>query len=121
MAAYLDEIGFTGPRLLIHADLGRVEWKQSIEVCHRLARRLGWELMVVNRRAGDLMDRWTKRWDNNVERYRELECVKLILPWSTPSMRFCTSEMKTAIICSALKKRFPKQNILSLVGVRHDV
>jgi hypothetical protein len=48
---------------------------------------------------------WQGRWANNLTRYRDLLCVKLILPWSTPSMRFCTSELKTAVIASALKKR----------------
>lgn len=35
--AYLDSIGHTGPRLLIHADLGTVEWDESFPVCERMA------------------------------------------------------------------------------------
>lgn len=116
--AYLKEIGHTGPRVLIHSDLGRVEWKDSLPKCQELAKRIGWELIVVKRRAGDLMSRWEKRWQDNVSRYESLECLKLILPWSTPNMRFCTSELKTAIICSELSKRFKGQNILSVTGVR---
>jgi hypothetical protein len=38
-----------------------------------------------------MLDRWEKRWQNNVSRYEDLSCVKVILPWSTPQMRFCTS------------------------------
>lgn len=117
---YLREIGHTGPKLLIHSDLGSVEWQDSLPACERLARRIGWELVVVQRAAGDLMARWEKRWENNVQRYRDLSCVKMILPWSTPSMRFCTSELKTEIICAELTKRFPGQRILSVTGVRHD-
>lgn len=117
---YLTEIGHTGPRLLIHSDLGVVEWKDSLPVCRKLAKRMGWELVVVRRQAGDLMDRWEKRWQNNVVRYTSLSCVKLILPWSTPSMRFCTSELKTDLICANLKKRFPGQQILSVTGIRHQ-
>lgn len=116
---YLNEIGHTGPRVLIHSDLGRVEWKDSIKQCELLAERLGLELIVVKRKAGDMMDRWETRWKNNVTRYANLECVKLILPWSTPSMRFCTSELKTSLICAELTRRFPNQNILSVTGVRH--
>jgi len=37
---YLNEIGHQGPRLLIHSDLGRVEWRQSLSVCERLAEYL---------------------------------------------------------------------------------
>lgn len=115
---YLEGIRHRGPRILIHADLGRVEWRQSLQVCHRLATRLGMELVVVERTAGDLLARWQQRWRDNVRRYAELECVKLILPWSTSGMRFCTSELKTAPICRELVKRFPGRTIVSVIGIR---
>ena len=67
-----------------------------------------------------MMDRWETRWTNNMARYSDLSCVKIILPWSTPSMRFCTSELKTAVICSELARRFPGKKILSAIGVRRD-
>ena len=70
-----------------------------------------------------MMDRWLTRWKNNVERYVNLECVKLILPWSTPSMRFCTSELKTDVICRELVRRFgvqPLPPILSVSGIRRQ-
>lgn len=118
--AHLDALGHTGPRVLIHSDLGRVEWKDSLPTCERLAQKLGIELIVVRRAAGDMMDRWLTRWKNNVRRYANLECVKLILPWSTPSMRFCTSELKTAVICRELVKRFPGQTIVSCAGIRRE-
>lgn len=117
---YLDNIGHAGPRILIHSDLGRVEWRESLPVCERLAERLGLELVVVRRQAGDMMDRWLTRWRNNVARYADLSCVKVILPWSTPSMRFCTSELKTAVICRELVRRFPDQTIVSCAGIRRD-
>ena len=120
LAKYLQEKGHKGPRILIHSDLGRVEWRQSLPMCQALAERLDMELVIVHRRAGDLMDRWHVRWDNNVARYVNLECVKVILPWSTPTMRFCTSELKTAVICRYLVERFPGQTILSSVGLRRE-
>jgi 3'-phosphoadenosine 5'-phosphosulfate sulfotransferase (PAPS reductase)/FAD synthetase len=116
----LDAIGHTGPRILIHSDLGRVEWRDSLPTCERLAARLGLELVVVRRQAGDMMDRWLGRWANNLRRYAELSCVKLILPWSTPSMRFCTSELKTAVICRELVRRFPGRAIVSCTGIRRE-
>lgn len=118
--AYLNQIGHSGPRVLVHSDLGRVEWKGSLPACQHLAQHLGLELIVVRRLAGDLMDRWLKRWSNNVARYTDLLCVKLILPWSTASMRFCTSEMKTAVICRELIRRFPGTTIVSTTGIRRD-
>lgn len=117
---HLDQIGHHGPRVLVHADLGRVEWADSLANCERLAACLGWELMVVRRKAGDMLARWEGRWANNVARYRDLSCVKLILPWSTPSMRFCTSELKVDVITSALKKRFPAHNIVNVSGIRRQ-
>jgi 3'-phosphoadenosine 5'-phosphosulfate sulfotransferase (PAPS reductase)/FAD synthetase len=117
---YLNEMGHQGPRILIHSDLGRVEWRQSLSVCERLAEHVGLNLMVVRRDRGDLLDRWHVRWENNVRRYAELSCVKLIMPWSTASMRFCTSELKTAVISRALVDRFPNQTILSASGIRRQ-
>ncbi len=118
--AYLKAAGHSGPVILIHSDLGRVEHRASLPACQRLAERLGLELVVVRRQAGDLLDRWRVRWHHNVERYRQLECVKLILPWSTPAMRFCTSELKTAVICRSLVERFAGQTILSVAGIRRE-
>jgi len=120
MIRFLREVGHAGPVILIHSDLGRVEHKDSLPTCERLASRLGVELIVVRRKAGDMMDRWLVRWQNNVERYSNLECVKLILPWSTASMRFCTSELKTAILCRDLVERYPGQTILSVSGIRRQ-
>ena len=117
---HLDRIGHTGPRVLIHADLGSVEWKDSLPTCERLAAHLGIELIVTRRKAGGMMQRWRKRWENNLARYRTLSCVRMILPWSTPSMRFCTSELKSAPLASALVRRFPGQRIVSACGVRRD-
>lgn len=117
---HLDAVGHKGPRVLVHSDLGRVEWKDSLPSCERLAAALGLELIVVKRAAGDMMDRWLVRWSNNVERYANLECVRVILPWSTPSMRFCTSELKTAVICRELIRRFPGRTIVSASGIRRE-
>src|SRR6202795_444279 len=49
---YLEDLGHRGPCVLIHSDLGRVEWRQSLPACHRLAGRLGLELIVVQRETG---------------------------------------------------------------------
>lgn len=119
-AHYLDELGHNGPRVLVHADLGAVEWRDSLPSCQRLALHLGLELIVVRRKAGGMLPRWRKRWISNVARYRELSCVRLILPWSTPSMRYCTSELKVAPITSELKRRYPDRAILNVSGIRRQ-
>ncbi|WP_439604520.1 phosphoadenosine phosphosulfate reductase domain-containing protein [Shinella sp.] len=111
--AHLDRIGHSGPRLLVHADLGIVEWKDSFPVCERLAKQLGVELLVVRRAAGDLMDRWEARCTS-------LSTVTLVPCWSTPKMRFCTSEMKTHVIRAALKRRFGSVPLVNVTGVRRQ-
>jgi len=115
---HLDVVGHTGPRLLIHSDLGRLEWKDSLPVCERLAKHLGTDLIVV--RKGDLMDRWNSRWRSSLRRYANLETVVLVPPWSTPSMRFCTSEFKTHIIGAELRRRFRGRPIINVTGVRRE-
>lgn len=123
---HLRAIGHAGAIVLVHSDLGdpdpalNVEWDDSLPTCERLASHLGVELLVVRRPAGGMMKRWLKRWENNLARYRDMSCVKLILPWSTPSMRFCTSELKSAPIAAALVKRFPGQRIISACGIRRE-
>ncbi len=116
---HLDAIGHTGPRLLIHSDLGDIEWAGSLPHCQRLATFLNCELVVV-RPSGGLLGRWETRWNNNVSRYANLECVKLILPWSTPGLRFCTSEFKAGPLCRYLVERWPGQTIISAIGIRRD-
>jgi len=120
VVAYLNRIGHRGPRVLVHADLGQIEWEDSARICQRVAHQLGIPLITVQRRQGGMIERWQQRWQSNVERYKNLSCVSLILPWSTPSMRFCTSELKTAIICQRLTELFPNQVIISVTGVRRS-
>ena len=123
---HLRAVGHQGPVVLVHADLGdtdpalNVEWEDSLPTCERLAAFLGVELIVTRRKAGGMMKRWIKRWENNVKRYAQLACVKIILPWSTPSMRFCTSELKSAPIAAELVRRFPGQQIISACGIRRE-
>lgn len=115
---HLDQAGHTGPRILIHADLGSVEWNDSLPVCQAIADHLRAEMVVVRRKAGGLMERWESRWASSVERYQSLSTVTLVPCWSTPAMRFCTSELKTHIITAELKRRFHGQTIINVTGVR---
>ncbi|NEI60935.1 phosphoadenosine phosphosulfate reductase family protein [Rhizobium leguminosarum] len=117
---YLDQIGHSGPRILVHSDLGVVEWDDSLPTCERLAQHLGVELLVVRRNAGDLMERWEARWRSSIERYEQLSTVTLVPCWSTPSMRFCTSELKTHVIRAALKRRYGGRLVVNVTGVRRE-
>lgn len=120
ISEYLGSIGHCGPRILVHSDLGRIEWQQSLPVCERLAKYLGLDLVVVRRWTGDLLDRLWQRWHGNIRRYAELTCVELILSWPTAAMRFCTSELKTAVICRELVRRYSNSSIVSVSGIRRE-
>ncbi|WP_192242893.1 phosphoadenosine phosphosulfate reductase domain-containing protein [Mesorhizobium silamurunense] len=115
---YLDQIGHVGPRVLIHSDLGMVEWNDSLPMCERLAHHLGMELVVVRRKAGGLMERWEARWESSRHRYETLSTVTLVPCWSTPAMRFCTSELKTQVIVPEIKRRFSGPAIINVTGIR---
>ena len=118
---YLNQVGHPlEKRVLVHSDLGLIEWPESLQWCEKTAQKTGIPLLTVRRKAGGMIERWETRWNRNWERYLNLECIKVILPWSTASMRFCTSELKTDVICSALKKRFPTGPILSACGIRAE-
>lgn len=117
---YLDEIGFTGERVLIHSDLGfLIEHRDSIKICRELSEHLDIPLIVVNP-LRDMIARWEYRWECNVERFINLEAVKIMTWASSKQWRFCTSEEKTAPICRELKNRYPGKIILNAVGLRGE-
>ena len=118
--AHLDSVGHKGPRILVHADLGSVEWDDSFRICNELAQHLGCDLIVVSRKGGGLMERWESRWVSSQTRYEMLSTVTLVPCWSTPGMRFCTSEQKTKVIFAELNRRFKGQTIINVTGVRRD-
>lgn len=122
--AYARERGHAGRITLIYADLNSpaftVTWFDALSQCQQLAARLEVELVVVARERGGLMERLQSRWAANLKRYIALECVTLILPWATPKMRFCTSELKVAILQRWVRKTFGDQPVVCVMGIRRD-
>lgn len=115
---YLDSIGHTGPRVLVHCDLGLIEWRSTLQLCHDVAEQFGLELLVC-RPLREMIESWKARWQRNLSRYSKLGCAKLILPFPTAGMRFCTAD-KVRAICDALTERYPGHVILSATGVRGE-
>jgi 3'-phosphoadenosine 5'-phosphosulfate sulfotransferase (PAPS reductase)/FAD synthetase len=119
--SYLDWIGHPrSDRVAIHADLGRIEWSESHAICEAIAGRVAAPLKIVRHSKHDMISRWEQRFENGKRRYQNLEIFNLIGPWSSASLRFCTSEMKQQVISPALKKMFPGRPIISVIGVRRD-
>lgn len=117
---FLNAIDYEGDRLIVHADLGRIEHVESIEHVRKLSTFVNWPLLIVKREKGDLLDRYEQRWHDNCTRYALLQCVNLISPFPGPMSPFCRSEVKVAPIIQAITKRFPGRTIISCVGLRAE-
>jgi len=117
--AMLDQLGHPrARRIAIHADLGRAEWRSTLATVAAIAERLGQPLVVVRRSAGDMVARWEQRFANGCRRYEDLELYHLIGPWSSASLRFCTSELKVQVIGPELARRYRGETIVSVLGLR---
>ncbi|WP_066768077.1 phosphoadenosine phosphosulfate reductase domain-containing protein [Sphingobium sp. CCH11-B1] len=119
--ALLDALGHPRDRrIAIHADLGRAEWRSTPSMVAAIAERLGLPLLVVSRSAGDMVARWEQRFLAGKRRYEALETYNLIGPWSSASLRFCTSELKVQVIGPELARRYRGETIVSVIGLRRD-
>lgn len=118
---FLKKIDYSGTRVIIHADLGRIEHVESIGHVRALADFIKWPLIITRREKGDLLDRYEQRWRDNCRRYALLECVTLIGPFpAVHNGRFCTSELKVAPILQTLSKQFSARTVVSCVGLRAE-
>ncbi len=118
---YLDSIGHPRERrLAIHADLGRAEWRETPVTVERQAQHIGAPLTVVRRKAGDMVARWEQRFERGLARYVDLRTYNLIGPWSSPSLRFCTSELKAQVIGPHLSRILRGETIVQVIGIRRQ-
>lgn len=97
---------------LIHADLGRLEWKETAAHCDKLSREYNIPLTVVKRSDGrDMLAHWQHR-------MHQLQGTGKPF-WSSSSQRYCTSDLKRAPI----NKYFTSTGfdfIISCEGLRAD-
>ncbi len=77
---------FPGKIIAIHADLGSMEWPQSLGMCQRQADDLGVELVVVHRQKGDLLIQIKERKEKLAGTGKPF--------WPSPAARYCTSDQK---------------------------
>jgi len=107
------ERGWTGEIFAIHADLGRIEWRQTPGHVKRIADKAGLRLVTVRRRDGqgkwDMLDHWVERGENMAAQGKQAR------PWSDASNRFCTSDMKRDPIDRYLRRY---SNVVCAVGIR---
>jgi len=95
---------------LIHADLGSVEWEQSLPMCERLAAEFNVPLHIVKRTDGrGMMDHWRARMETLRGSGNPF--------WSSSKARYCTSDMKRDPI-NKLFRSFDEDFIISCEGLR---
>jgi len=120
VTSYLDSIGHPrSHRSATHADLGLIEWPQTRAHIHATMNRLGLSTTIVGK-AGGLIERWRQRFELAKARYIELQTYQLIGPFSSSSLRFCTAEQKVAPIRQSLAARFPRETIITVLGIRTE-
>ena len=107
-------------RIAIHADLGRAEWQSTPATVAAVARRFNLPLIVVRHGKHDMVSRWEARFEEGKRRYAALEVFNLIGPWSSASLRFCTSELKVQVLGRKLQQMFPGRQVISVVGIRRE-
>ncbi|MBS7671368.1 phosphoadenosine phosphosulfate reductase family protein [Croceicoccus gelatinilyticus] len=116
---YLDTWGHPkSRRFVIHADLGRSEWKSTKTHVEYLAAFFGLPLQIVAHKTHDMLSRWQRRGDLGRQRWAAYETLRLIGPWSSSSSRFCTSEMKGHVM-GAVKAKLDGP-VVSVLGLRRD-
>ena len=117
----LDALGHPPERrIAIHADLGKAEWDSSAETVATIAARADIALTIRQRQSGDLFDRWHQRFESGKARYEALSTYNLIGPWSSASLRFCTSEQKAQVIGPYLARLLAGETIIQVIGIRRD-
>jgi 3'-phosphoadenosine 5'-phosphosulfate sulfotransferase (PAPS reductase)/FAD synthetase len=113
VAGLLREAGLLERGVVVHADLGRVEWPGTPELVAAQAAHFGLRCVRVKRAAGDLLE--------HVEAYGK---------WPTPTTRYCTADLKrgpiyTAFTALAAEVRAARTiegpvRILNCVGLRAE-
>jgi len=115
----LDAIGHPREkRFLLHSDLGRSEWQSTGPHVEELARHFDLPLHLVRHTTHDMVSRWERRGDLGIERWKRGETTNLVAPWSSASLRLCTSEMKIHVM-SKFKKNLDGP-IVTVMGIRRD-
>lgn len=102
-------MGYGNEIFAIHANLGRVEWPQTLEHCKWMCDECNVPLVIVQREKGDLIDRWEERMEKLKGTGKPF--------WSSSSARYCTSDLKRSPINKYLRKY---DRVISVEGIRAE-
>lgn len=109
--------GLTARCEIVHADLGRAEWKQTPGHVRKIAREAGLPLEVVRRVKGDLVSRIEDRL-NSIASDGSGRVAKPF--WPIAAQRYCTSDMKRGPIQKRHRAIGKNECIVSAIGVRAE-
>jgi len=104
--------------VVVHCDLGRVEWKGTAELAREQAEHYGLRFEIVSRELGDLLDQVEQRHESNVAKGKD------IAPWPSSEARWCTSDQKTSQVLKLITRLTAELNlsrqarILNCLGIR---
>ncbi len=102
--------GWSGNVAMIHADLGRAEWHNTMDYVRDLARRKGVPLHIIRWTHGDLIDRIWQRYYSDPSR----PC------WPSSKVRYCTSDLKRAPISRWIRTNYPTGRVVCAIGLRAE-
>jgi 3'-phosphoadenosine 5'-phosphosulfate sulfotransferase (PAPS reductase)/FAD synthetase len=85
-------LGVTARVVVVHCDLGRVEWPGTRELAEEQARHYGLRFEVVKRAQGDLLSQ-----------------VRHRRKWPDPKRRYCTSDQKRAPVLKLMTRLSQEQ------------
>jgi 3'-phosphoadenosine 5'-phosphosulfate sulfotransferase (PAPS reductase)/FAD synthetase len=102
--------GWSGDVLMVHADLGRAEWHNTMPYVHDLAQRKNVPLHIVRWTHGDLIDRIWQRYHADPSR----PC------WPSSKARYCTSDLKRGPISRWIRNTFPVGKVICAIGLRAE-
>jgi 3'-phosphoadenosine 5'-phosphosulfate sulfotransferase (PAPS reductase)/FAD synthetase len=99
-----------GRFILCHADLGRMEWPQSLPHCRDLVDRLDAEFVVVQH-DHDLLEGIQRR------RIKRPDAP----PFPSAAARYCTATWKRSVIDKYIRRTFPRdQTVICAMGLRAE-
>jgi 3'-phosphoadenosine 5'-phosphosulfate sulfotransferase (PAPS reductase)/FAD synthetase len=121
LVALADEVGFPRERIIVvHCDLGRVEWAGTRALAQEQAEHYGLRFEVVSRDLGDLLVQVEQRHASNQARGKDNT------PWPGFGTRWCTADQKTGQVHKLITRlvdelNLPRQaRILNCLGLRAE-
>lgn len=108
--------GWSGRRVTLHCNLGRMDWHGTAEHCRALAVANGWGFVEVEHSAYDLIAGIWARWERIQASDKPGRC-----PWPDARNRYCTSDWKRTPTDKWIRANFDTdQPIIVAMGLRAE-